>query len=73
MVLPSNPIFKSCGFLRMLCLLAVQFGLVLTLQLHQFTVMVALHCLDFTLQPLDSVLVRGNLITQILNFAFQSF
>ena len=35
--------------------------------------MVALHGLYFTLQPLDGFLVRGNLITQILDFSFQGF
>lgn len=29
MILPCNPIFEPCGLLGMLCLLTVQFGLVL--------------------------------------------
>lgn len=71
MILPCNPIFEPCGLLGMLCLLTVQFGLVLTIQLHQFSLMVALHSLNFTLQPLNGFLVRGNLVTQILDFSFQ--
>lgn len=49
MILPCNPVFKPCGLLCMFRLLAAQLGLVLTFQVHQFTVMVALHGLDFTL------------------------
>lgn len=49
MTLPCNMFFEPCRFLRMRSFLAVKFGLVLRLQLHQFPVMVVLHGLDFTL------------------------
>ena len=73
MVLPCNMFFKPCRFLRMRSLPAVKFRLVLCLQFHPFTVMVALHGLDFILQPLDGFLMRGNLTAQILDFIFQGF
>ena len=58
---------------RVFSFLAVQFGLVLGFQLHQFTLMFILHSLDFILQPPDGFLMRGNLVTQILDFTFQGF
>ena len=73
MALPCNPFFKPCSFPSMFRLLAAQFGLMLALQVHQLTVMVVLHGLDFILQPLYGFLVRGNFATQILYFIFQGF
>lgn len=73
MALPCNPVFKPCGFLCMFRFLAVQFGPVFGLQLHQFTAVVVLYGLDSVLQLLDSFLVRGNLTAQILYFIFQGF
>jgi hypothetical protein len=58
-VLPRNPIFEPRGFLRMRSLPAVEFRQVLGFQFHPFTVMVVLHGLDFTLQPLNGFLMRG--------------
>ena len=49
MTLPCNLVFKPCGFLCMFRFLAVQFGPVLGLQLHQLTTMVVLYGLDFIL------------------------
>lgn len=73
MALPCNPVLESCCFLCMFRFLAVQFGPVFGLQLHQFTAMVILYGLDFILQPFDGFLVRGNLTAQILYFIFQGF
>lgn len=66
MALPCNPVLESCCFLCMFRFLAVQFGQVFGLQLHQFTAMVILYGLDFILQPFDGFLVRGNLTAQHL-------
>ena len=53
--------------------LAVLFGLVLSLQRHQFPAVVILHGLDFILQLPNGFLVRGNLLAQIFYFIFQVF
>ena len=49
LILPRNAVFESRCFFRMCRLLTVEFGLVLGFQLHQFTVVVALHGLDSAL------------------------
>lgn len=66
MALPCNPVLESRSFLCMFRFLAVQFGPVFGLQLHQFTAVVVLYGLDFILQPFNGFLVRGNLTVQIL-------
>ena len=71
-VLPRNAVFEPRCFFRMCRLLTVEFGLVLGFQLHQFTVVVALHGLDSALQQFYGFLVRGNLMAQALYFAFQN-
>ena len=72
MALPCNPVLESCCFLCMFRFLAVQFGPVFGLQLHQFTAMVILYGLDLSYNR-SMVLVRGNLTAQILYFIFQAF
>ena len=73
MALPCNPVLESRSFLCMFRFLAVQFGPVFGLQLHQLKAVVVLYGLDFILQPFDGFLVRGNLTAQILYFIFQGF
>ncbi len=73
MALPCNPVLKTYGFLCMFRFLAVQFGPMFILQLHQFTAVVVLYGLDFILQPFNGFLVCGNFSMQIIYFTFEDF